>query len=422
MLKQSPSRWTWRVPALCVPMRTCCQCPNVIESKPVRLSKFIRANIEVILQEWENFAVTLNPLRNSSKIKLRDHAQQMLYVICTDLDTHQDENAGIDKSRGLSPTTGSDTAAEIHAVDRMNSGFAIEDLLAEYRAMRASVLRLWQAQASGDDALEVDDMLRFNEAVDQSLTESVGRFSTMVRDSQNVFIAILGHDVRNPLGAISMGAQILMYDESLPANHQKVAMRIMDSTTRVAELVSDLLDFSTGHLGGGIPVTRAEYELGLQCELVVGEMRIGHPEREITLDMTGELTVNWDRARVNQALSNLVGNAVQHGAKEHPVWVTVHGGDKDVVITIQNLGQLMEAASMRTLFDPGKRFAMRPPNQRNNGGDDHLGLGLYITREVVAGHDGKIQVTSTEQGGTTFTLTIPRNSEARDATEANLSL
>lgn len=383
----------------------------IFESQSVRLSKFIRANMEVILQEWENFALTLNPLRNSSKLKLRDHAQQMLYVICTDLDTYQAESAGIDKSRGLAHNSGGDTAAEIHAVDRMRAGLAIEDLLAEYRAMRASVLRLWQAQATGDDQLEVEDMLRFNEAVDQSLTESVARFSLMVRDSQNVFIAILGHDVRNPLGAISMGAQILMYDEALAPSHQKVAMRILDSTNRVTELVSDLLDFSTGHLGGGIPVTRAEYDLALQCELVVGEMRTGHPERVITLDMTGDLNVMWDRARINQALSNLVGNAVQHGAKDEPVWVTVHGDDDEVVVTIQNLGQIVDPASLRTLFDPGKRFAMRPADQRNSGGDDHLGLGLYITREIVAAHNGKIQVTSTETGGTTFTLSLPRTAK-----------
>lgn len=378
-----------------------------LKAQPVRLSKFIRDNMEVILQEWENFALTLNPLRSSGKLKLRDHAQQMLYVICTDLDTHQNETDGIDKSRGLAPSVGADTAAEIHADDRMHSGFAVEELLAEYRAMRASVLRLWQAQASTDDTLELEDMLRFNEAVDQSLTESVGRFSSLVRDSQNVFIAILGHDVRNPLGAISMGAQILMYDETLPVNHQKVAMRILDSTTRVTELVGDLLDFSTSHLGGGIPVNPAEYDLGQQCELVVGEMRTAHPERQITLEMTGDLSVTWDRARINQALSNLVGNAVQHGTSGEPVWVSVHGGD-EVVITIQNLGQIMDPSSMRTLFDPGKRFAMRPANQRNNGGQDHMGLGLYITREIVAAHDGRIQVTSTNTDGTTFTLTLPR--------------
>ena len=381
--------------------------PPFLESIPVRLSKFIRENMEVILQEWENFALTLNPLRNSGKLKLRDHAQQMLSVICTDLDTYQGERDGIEKSRGNAPTVAGDTAAEIHASDRMHSGFAIEELLAEYRAMRASVLRLWQRQSTEANQLEVEDMLRFNEAVDQSLTESVARFSSMLRESQNVFMAILGHDVRNPLGAISMGAQILMYDAALPANHQKVAGRILDSTTRVNELVGDLLDFSTSHLGGGIPIKPAPYPLGPQCELVIGEMRTFHPQRMITLDLEGDLDVVWDRARINQALSNLVGNAVQHGAESEPVWVTVHGAD-EIVITVRNLGEVMEAASMRTIFDPAKRFAMRPVNQRNQTGNDHLGLGLYITREIIGAHGGRIGLTSTALAGTTFTLTLPR--------------
>lgn len=380
---------------------------NITESQYVRLSTFIRDNIEVILQEWENFALTLNPLRNSGRMKLRDHAQQMLYVICTDLDTYQGERAAIEKSKGNAPPVAGDTAAEIHATDRVSSGFAIEELLAEYRAMRASVLRLWQRQASGLDALEVADMLRFNEAVDQSLTESVTRFSAMLRDSQNVFMAILGHDVRNPLGAISMGAQMMMLDAALAPGQHQVASRILASTTRVNELVGDLLDFSTSHLGGGIPVTPAPYELGPQCELVAGEMRTFHPDRTIALEMSGDLHVEWDRARINQALSNLMGNAVQHGAGDQPVWVSVHGGD-EILITVQNMGEAIDEASMRTIFDPTKRFAMRPPSERNHTGNDNLGLGLYITREIVTAHGGRIQLTSTEAEGTTFTLSLPR--------------
>jgi signal transduction histidine kinase len=379
----------------------------------VRLSTFIRENMEVILQEWENFAVTLNPLRSSGRLKLRDHAQQMLYVICTDLDTYQGERDGIEKSKGNAPVAERDTAAEIHASDRVNSGFAVEELLAEYRAMRASVLRLWQREATEVNQLEVADMLRFNEAVDQSLTESVARFSSMLRDSQNVFMAILGHDVRNPLGAINMGAQILMADAALPANHRNVAGRILASTTRVNELVGDLLDFSTSHLGGGIPVTPAPYDLGPQCELLVGEMRTFHPERKMVLEMTGDLNVEWDRARINQALSNLMGNAVQHGAAGEPVWVNAHGAEAEVVLTVQNQGGVIDPASMRTIFDPTKRFAMRSPSERHNTGNDNLGLGLYITREIVAAHGGRIQLSSTEAEGTTFTLTLPRVSPAQ---------
>ncbi|WP_426105715.1 sensor histidine kinase [Massilia sp. TSP1-1-2] len=363
--------------------------------------------MELILQEWENFALTLNPMRASSKLQLRDHAQQMLLVICTDLDTYQGERDSIDKSQGKAPAVSEDTAAEIHASERMNSGFAIEELVAEYRAVRASVLRLWQHRSAAADDHEVEDMLRFNEAIDQSLTESVGRYSRMLRESQSVFLAILGHDVRNPLGAISMGAQILLQDEALTERQQIVAKSIFASTNRVNELVGDLLDFSTSHLGDGIPIKPAPYALGEQCMLVVDEMRAFHPERRIDLVQDGDLDVVWDRSRINQALSNLLGNAVEHGADGEPVSVSVHGGAQ-IVISVRNMGPVMDVASMRTVFEPAQRFAMRPISERNHAGNDNLGLGLYITREIVAAHGGRISLGSSLLAGTCFTLTLPR--------------
>ncbi|MES2743427.1 MAG: HAMP domain-containing sensor histidine kinase [Pseudomonadota bacterium] len=374
----------------------------------MRLSTFIRDNMEVILQEWEDFAVSLSPLSGLSKLKLRDHAQQMLHVICLDLDTDQGEMDGIEKSKGHAPEVAGDTAAEIHAADRLLSGLTIEELMAEYRAVRASVLRLWQKKVQGADAFEVRDILRFNEAIDQSLTESVARYSEMLRESQSVFLAILGHDVRNPLGAISMGAQILMLDPALAPKYVATATRILGSTKRVNEIVSDLLDFSTSHLGGGIPVAPATFDFAPECKLVVDEMRAFHPLREIELHSEGELTVRWDRARVNQAVSNLLANALEHGAKEHPVWVAVTARGEDITLTIQNMGQILDPASLRTMFDPAKRFAMRPASERGADRVAHLGLGLYITREIVSAHGGQIRVNSSDSDGTTFTIRIPR--------------
>jgi signal transduction histidine kinase len=363
--------------------------------------------MEVILQEWEDFAVTLHPLADSSKGKLRDHAQLMLKAICTDLDTYQGESDSIEKSKGNSPALNEDTAAEIHAADRMQSGFSIEELMAEYRAMRASVLRLWQRRVKQPDELAVQDMLRFNEAIDQSLAESVARFSTMLRESQNVFLAILGHDVRNPLGAISMGAQILMLDESLAPKSAAIAARIQGSTKRVNELVSDLLDFSTSHLGGGIPIKPAPLDFAPECRQVVEEIRAFHPERSVEFSVSGDRNVIWDGARVSQALSNLIANAIQHGAADHPVWVAVAGGD-EVVFSIQNMGTRVGPAHLRSMFDPAKQFAIRSASERSNSDSDNLGLGLYITREIVGAHGGTIRVTSTDAEGTTFTVTLPR--------------
>lgn len=373
----------------------------------MRLSAFIRENIEVILQEWEDFAETLHPLVGSNRQKLRDHAQQMLVVICADLDTDQDDQESIEKSKGNGPAEANDTAAESHAADRLESGLSIEELMAEYRAMRASVLRLWQNRVKGADELAVQDMLRFNEAIDQSLTESIARYSQLTRDTQNVFLAILGHDVRNPLGAISMGAQVLLLDATLSSKQRKIAERITTSTRRVNDIVSDLIDFSTSNLGGGMPIKPAPMDFGPQCTHIVEEIRAFHPEHHIKLELAGDLNVTWDRVRINQALSNLVANATQHGAKDQPIRVSVQGFDA-ITLTIQNMGEPMAPSHLRTLFDPAKRIAVRSASARAADDADHLGLGLYITRDIINAHGGAITVSSTLTEGTTFTVTLPR--------------
>ncbi|MET0857977.1 MAG: HAMP domain-containing sensor histidine kinase [Telluria sp.] len=377
----------------------------------MRLSTFIRENIEVILQEWEDFAESLHVLAEANKGKLRDHAEQMLTVICADLDTYQNEADSVAKSKGNAPVVAADTAAETHAEDRLNSGLTIEELTAEYRALRSSVLRLWQRRCKTADELAMQDMLRFNEAIDQALTESVARYSSMMHDSQNVFLAILGHDVRNPLGAIRMGAQFLLHDASLPAQYHTVASRIVGSTKRVTEIVSDLIDYSTGNLGSGMPIKPAPMDFGPECRQVVDEIRSMHPERAIELDVSGNLQVVWDAARMSQALSNLVANAVQHGVRNQPVWVTIKGGE-EVELSVQNMGSAIEPSRLRAMFDPAKHFAIRSANERSGSAADNLGLGLYIAREIVTAHGGAISVTSTESSGTSFTVTLPRTASA----------
>lgn len=375
----------------------------------MRLSKFIYENIEVILQEWEDFAMSLASLNNANKAQLRDHAKAMLAVVCADLDSYQSVEQGIEKSKGHAPGAAdpSDTAAESHAIDRLQAGLTIEELMAEYRALRASVLRLWQARVKQADEFDLQDMLRFNEAIDQSLTESLSRYSTMFRDSQNVFLAILGHDVRNPLGAISMGAQLILQDSKLPSRHLKVAAQVLHSTQRVTEMVADLLDYSTSHLGSGIPVTLVEYDLSAECRAVVQEMKLFHPGRKFSLELDDDLSVVWDRARISQALSNLMANAVQHGAPASAIWVSIHRQQDDVVMVIQNEGEVIPPSTLRTMFDPGKSFAMKSTSERNASQTNNLGLGLYITHEIVIAHGGRIWVTSTEREGTTVKLQIP---------------
>lgn len=374
----------------------------------MRLSAFIRNNIELILQDWENFAATLSPLTAAGKIQLRDHAKAMLLVICADLDTYQAVQDGIEKSWGNAPEVVGDTAAESHAIDRVNSGFSIEELMAEYRAMRASVLRLWQAEVKHANEFDLRDMLRFNEAIDQALTEAIARYSSLLRESQSVFMAILGHDVRNPLGAISMGGQLLLQDEQLPQRHVRVAKQIIWSMERVNEMVADLLDFSTTQLGGGMPVKPCEMDFAIECRSIVEELKMFHTGSRIELEIEGDLNVCWDRPRIRQALSNLVTNAIQHGEPGSAVWVTVLARGQDVVWAIQNDGKIMDAGEIRFMFEPGKRFAIKSVADRSASHTSNLGLGLYITRAIVEAHEGSIRVTSTEAEGTTFLITVPR--------------
>lgn len=375
----------------------------------MRLSKFIRGNMEVILQEWEDFADTVHPLADATKIQLRDHAEDMLKVIATDLDTAQEVNAGIEKSKGNGPVSSVGTAAESHAEDRLLSGFSIEEMMAEYRAMRASVLRLWQERMGQADDADLQDMLRFNEAIDQSLTESIARYSAMQREAQHVFLAILGHDVRNPLGAISMGAQIIGQDKDLPVKHQRVAAQVIKSTQRVSEIVADLLDFSTSHLGGGIPVTAADMDFRVECEAVVQEMKMFHPERQFELEMHGDLHVHWDRSRMNQALSNLIANAVQHGSGTSPIAISATRDKSEVVFVVQNDGEVISRERIDKMFDPARTFAIKSVSERSASHTNNLGLGLYISHEIAVAHGGMIKVASSQAHGTTFTVRIPAN-------------
>lgn len=374
----------------------------------MRLSNFILSNLESILQEWEDFASTIEPLANADKKELRDHAGEVLTVIAVDLNTAQCEIESIAKSKGQSPRGRSDTAAEIHGADRVSIGFTGDQVMAEYRALRSSVLRLWARQVEITTPGDIQDMIRFNEAIDQAQTESMARYSQMLREAQNLFLAILGHDVRSPLGAISMGAQVLLQDQTLPAKALKVALRIFNSSKRMDSIVRDLLDFSTSHLGDGIPVDPSTVDLLEICHGVVEEANTFHPDRKIELLVEGDLTGAWDGDRMSQVFSNLISNAIQHGKKDSVIKVSMRGLGEEVIYQVQNESVVIPPHKLRTLFDPVQRFAIRSVDERATAGTHNLGLGLYVVKQVVAAHGGDIHVTSNEKEGVAFSVHLPR--------------
>lgn len=372
----------------------------------LRLADYIRDNIEAILQAWEDFARTVEPpALTMDDVELRDHARQMLMAIADDLGTHQSEHERVEKSKGLGEREDGDTAAETHAQARLLSGYTVVQLVSEYRALRSSVLSLWSVASKDDHKTDSADMTRFNEAIDQALAESVGRYEFLVRQSQNMFLAILGHDLRNPLGAVVMGSSFLMQAPDLAPRYALTATRMFNSGKRMSSLVDDLIDFTRTHLGVAMPIHVRRGDLVAVCRQVVEELRTFHPERIIDLHVPARIEAVLDEGRIAQMLSNLIGNAIQHGAAGQSVAVTVAIADDQIVIRINNHGQVIPANKLSSIFDP----LVRVVNYASTDVAEHtsLGIGLYIAREIVLAHGGHIHVESAATEGTTFSVTLP---------------
>ena len=384
-----------------------------------RLDSFIHDNMEQILQAWEDFARTIEPpALTMDDTELRDHARLMLLAFAQDLRMPQSEHERAAKSKGLGKRGEDDTAAETHAEARLLSGYTVVQLVSEYRALRSSVLTLWAADIGSERRPHMDDVTRFNEAVDQALAESVARYERMVTQSQNMFLAILGHDLRNPLGTIVTGSSFLMQAVDIPPRYVLVATRMFNSAKRMSKLINDLIDFTRTHLGPGIPIRVKEGSMVALCEEVVNELRTFHPERMIDLQVPPQLDAIFDEGRIAQVLSNLIGNAIQYGSEDAPVTVRVRACGNDLVIAVNNRGKSIAPDKLASVFDPMVRIAACV----NSSSTDYtertsLGIGLYISREIIHGHGGRISLTSTPADGTTFTVTMPRLPQGFDSEE-----
>lgn len=221
-------------------------------------------------------------------------------------------------------------------------------------------------------------------------------------------LAVLGHDLRNPLGAISASAFLLGRSEGLDARELQAVERIRRSGARMARLIDDILDFARSRLGGGIPVTRQHMNMAEVCKTTLEELQVTFPERQLLLEVHGDTCGEWDPDRVAQVLSNLVFNALQHGQLDTPVRTTLRRVGTEVLLQVHNHGPPVPEELMPHLFDPFKR---RPEDHRpheGRGGVRSLGLGLHIVRQIALAHGGDVEVRSSATEGTYFTVHWPR--------------
>jgi signal transduction histidine kinase len=386
--------------------------------QPMKLADFIVANREPILAEWEAFARTCSPAAGTMDIQaLRDHADQMLTVIAEDLRTPQSRTEQSAKSRGQAdpePALGP-TAAEEHGAGRAESGFTIEQMVAEYRALRASVIQLWTRSKGELVPDDIEDLTRFNEAIDQSLAESVVRYNQNLSEAREVFLAILGHDLRTPLGAIYTSAAFMLELGELEEPHRTLLQRTVTSAGRAIRMVGDLLDFTRSRLGGGIPIVQARVDLGRQVRDVVDELRAARPGCVIDADTRKEVLGEWDGARITQALTNVVSNAVDHAVQGSSITVSIVESPDEIALSVHNWGTVISADQMDGIFNPLKTRD-GPKKESARGPLGGLGLGLFIAERIVNAHRGRLLVESSEATGTTFTLWLPRHCRGVAAT------
>lgn len=372
----------------------------------MKLSEFITERLDDIIAEWESFAKTLLPAaEDMSTIELRDHSRQILMAVAKDIETDQTPAEERDKAWGLGAVV-ADSAASTHGTLRQVSGFTLLQLTAEFRALRAAVLRLWLPKISQmtDDA--VRDMVRFNEAIDQALAESAITYSQHAAKVRDTFLAILGHDLRSPLATMSVAGDLLVQPSIGTDATRQIGQSVRRSAATMSAMTNDLLEYARTQLSGHIPITRREVDVKEICQAAITDASATHPNCVFELQTTGNWIGNFDGVRLHQVLSNLLNNAAQYRGKEHPVTISVDGQPDDVMLEVRNFGPVISPEALKTVFEP---LVQLPVDDAQPGRPTtSLGLGLFIAREITEAHGGNITAKSDSASGTTFNVRLPR--------------
>ena len=310
-----------------------------------------------------------------------------------------------------------DRAAAV-AIVRTHQGKALMDgarsLIEEMRAEEALLLerRSASARRNLDIAMWIDAGAGLGLLVLGFLLYLINRdiarreaLEAALRDAakfQEQFVGVLGHDLRNPLNAVTMGAELLLRKDRGPQDAEPTLRRIASSASRMRRMVDQLLDLTRARLAGGIPVQpRPGTNLAEVARGAVEELRVAHPEAQLNLHAAGPIRGDWDADRMAQVISNLVANAISHGAGA-PVDVQVKGGEAAAILEVHNGGSPIPPELLPRIFDPFRRAA-----EGRTAAAQGLGLGLFITRQIVLAHGGTIDVISEQPEGTTFKVTLP---------------
>ncbi|MBA3539683.1 MAG: MEDS domain-containing protein [Deltaproteobacteria bacterium] len=255
---------------------------------------------------------------------------------------------------------------------------------------------------------ELEESLREQQRVEQALRVSLDREQEARSQAEasaaykEIFLGIIGHDLRNPLNAILLTAEMMVHRSMLSDVSRACIERVAVSGRRMKRMVDQLLEMTRARLVEGIAVVRREQHLVPIVAKIVDELRAAHPHHQLELGGDAACWAWVDGDRFEQVISNLVGNAIAHGDPAQPITVVVRQQANDASVCVHNFGPAIEAALLDELFDPFKRGTRAHANREG------LGLGLYITKRIIDAHTGRIEVMSSNEAGTAFEVTVPR--------------
>ena len=276
-----------------------------------------------------HFAEKLRPAADSmSPVALRNHSEEILLAIVKDMEAPQTDQERHDKSQRMKVVIGApETAAVTHGAIRQLEGLDLPQLVGEFRALRATALRLWRDAAieEGDRAEAIEEIARFNEGIDQALAESVERYAADVHKSRELFLGMVGHDLRSPLWVIGGSAQLLRTPGLEEDKRMEVVGRIERSTAVMTRLIADMLTYTRAQLSKQLPLECTPCDLGRLCRNAVDSIQASYRPQVIELSQKGDLKLTGDEVRLEQLLINLLHNAVQHGEDRKPVRLDADG-------------------------------------------------------------------------------------------------
>lgn len=379
----------------------------------MRLYTFISSNLDALLVDWVTFARELQPSTGHiDEAGLLDHGRGILTGIASDMQKPQNAHERQDKSEGNS-SSASDSPhvpSRSHARQRKQQGFDIEELIAEYRALRATVLRHWVKASSNTRLEDLEDITRFNEAVDQAIAESLHAFMGELDKSRDLFLGVLGHDLRGPLSTIANIAALELHARPNVSHNAAILLR---SVTQMKALLDDLVEYAKHRQSSGFSIEPKELHLGEFASDTLSEIAALRDGRAINLRGIGNLRGEWDARRLHQALSNLIFNALKYGSPDAPILITLDGTSaSEVILAVENSGTPLPQESLAALFDPFVRGEAKDTNSRNSWSvGANMGLGLYIVQKIAEAHGGTVEVVS-NQSCTRFSLRLPRERTA----------